>query len=51
MKASFMPPDLAANPNVQNPHRIVCCADAPATFLCQHHGGIWRSSDNAASRQ
>jgi photosystem II stability/assembly factor-like uncharacterized protein len=49
MKANFMPPELAANPNVQDAHRIVRCAGAPDVLWCQHHGGIWRSTDNAAS--
>ena len=51
MRANFMPPELADNPNIQDAHRIVRCAGAPDTLWCQHHGGIWRSSDNAASWQ
>jgi photosystem II stability/assembly factor-like uncharacterized protein len=42
---------MADNPNIQDPHRIVRCAGAPDTFWCQHHGGIWRSTDDAASWQ
>lgn len=49
MRAGFMPPELADNPNVQDAHRIVRCAAQPDVLWCQHHGGIWRSTDNAAS--
>ncbi len=51
MLADFMPPEQAANPNIQDPHRIVRCAAAPQVLWCQHHNGIWRSVDNAASWQ
>ena len=49
MRADFMPPELAANPNIQDVHRVVRCAAAPDVLWCQHHGGIWRSTDNAGS--
>ena len=51
MRANFMPPEMADNQNIQDPHRIVRCAAAPDSFWCQHHGGIWRSADNAATWQ
>ena len=51
MRAAYMPPERAGDPNVQDPHRIVRCAGQPDTLWCQHHNGIWRSSDNAASWQ
>ena len=51
MRADFMPPELAEDQNAQDPHRIVRCAAAPEVLWCQHHGGIWRSTDNAASWQ
>ena len=51
MRADFMPPEQAGNPNIQDPHRIVRCAGAPQVLWCQHHCGIWRSVDNAASWQ
>ncbi len=51
MKASYMPPESAEDGNIQDPHRIVRCPAAPDTLWCQHHCGIWRSSDNAASWQ
>lgn len=49
MHAAYMPPDQAENPNTQDPHRIVRCAAQPDVLWCQHHNGIWRSTDNAAS--
>ncbi|MDO9074082.1 MAG: exo-alpha-sialidase [Rubrivivax sp.] len=51
MRADFMPPEQAGDPNIQDPHRIVRCAAAPEVLWCQHHCGIWRSIDNAASWQ
>jgi photosystem II stability/assembly factor-like uncharacterized protein len=49
MRANFMPPEMADDGNIQDAHRIVRCAAAPDVLWCQHHGGIWRSTDNAAS--
>jgi hypothetical protein len=49
MRADFMPPELAGDGNIQDAHRIVRCAAAPDVLWCQHHGGIWRSTDNAAN--
>jgi photosystem II stability/assembly factor-like uncharacterized protein len=51
MRADFMPPERAEDPNIQDPHCIVRCAAAPEVLWCQHHGGIWRSTDNGASWQ
>ncbi len=51
MRAGYMPPEHVENPNTQDPHRIVRCAARPEVLWCQHHGGIWRSGDNAASWQ
>lgn len=48
MRADFMPPEQAENPNIQDPHCIVRCATQPDVLWCQHHGGIWRSTDGAA---
>ncbi len=49
MRASFMPPEQADDQNIQDPHSIVRCAANPDVLWCQHHNGIWRSTDNAAS--
>ena len=51
MRAAYMPPERADDPNIQDPHRIVRCAGQPDTLWCQHHNGIWRSTDDAASWQ
>lgn len=48
MRANFMPPERAEDPNIQDPHKVVRCAAAPDVLWCQHHCGIWRSTDNAA---
>ncbi|MDP1532539.1 MAG: exo-alpha-sialidase, partial [Rubrivivax sp.] len=51
MRADFMPPELAGVENAQDPHRIVRSPTQPEVLWCQHHCGIWRSGDNAASWQ
>ncbi len=51
MRADFMPPERAGDPNIQDPHRIVRCHARPEVLWCQHHCGIWRSGDDAASWQ
>ncbi len=51
MRAAYLPPDQADNPNTQDPHRIVRNAVRPDVLWCQHHNGIFRSADNAASWQ
>ncbi len=51
MRAAYMPPESADSPNTQDPHRIVRCAAKPEVLWCQHHNGIWRSGDDAASWQ
>ena len=37
--------------SIQDPHRIVRCDARPEVLWCQHHCGIWRSGDDAASWQ
>jgi hypothetical protein len=49
MIARFMPPDQQRDPNVQDPHCVVQCAAAPDVLWAQHHNGIFRSTDGAAS--
>jgi hypothetical protein len=49
MRASFMPPERAGDQNIQDPHAIARCESRPEVLWCQHHCGIWRSTDNAAS--
>ncbi len=48
MRADYMPPEKAYDLNAQDPHRIVRCPSAPDVLWCQHHGGIWRSTDDGA---
>jgi hypothetical protein len=45
MRADYMPPDQNENEAVQDPHRIVRCAAEPDKLWCQHHNGIWRSTN------
>lgn len=49
MRAAYMPPDLAEEGAVQDPHRMVQCSGRPDVFWVQHHNGIFRSSDNLGS--
>jgi hypothetical protein len=49
MRAAYMPPEQAGNPNVQDPHAIVRSPADPSVLWAQHHNGIFRSTDNAAS--
>ncbi|MBK8764669.1 MAG: exo-alpha-sialidase [Burkholderiaceae bacterium] len=51
MRASYLPPEGSEDQNTQDPHRIVACSAAPDHLWCQHHDGIWRSTDAAASWQ
>lgn len=46
MRADFVPPDQADDPDTQDPHRVVRCAAAPDVLWTQHHCGIFRSTDN-----
>ncbi len=49
MWAAYMPPELKDDPNVQDPHRVVRCRDRPNHLWSQHHNGIFRSTNDAAS--
>jgi hypothetical protein len=44
-----MPPQRADDQNIQDPHLIARCEGAPDVLWCQHHCGIWRSTDAGAS--
>jgi hypothetical protein len=48
MRAAYMPPERAADANIQDPHAIARCAARPEVLWCQHHNGIWRSADRGA---
>jgi photosystem II stability/assembly factor-like uncharacterized protein len=49
MKAGYVPPEQAEAPENQDPHCVVQCPAAPEVYWCQHHMGIWRSTDDLAS--
>jgi photosystem II stability/assembly factor-like uncharacterized protein len=49
MRAEFMPPERAFEPNIQDPHLLVQCGAQPDVMWVQHHNGIFRSTDRAAS--
>ncbi|MEZ4360344.1 MAG: exo-alpha-sialidase [Kofleriaceae bacterium] len=51
MKAGYVPPEQAELPQFQDPHRVVQSPSDPRVFWCQHHMGIWRSTDDLASWQ
>jgi hypothetical protein len=46
MRADYMPPELNENEAVQDPHRVARCPGSADTLWCQHHNGMWRSTDN-----
>lgn len=48
MRAEYMPPDQAFDPEVQDPHAIVRCAAHPDVLWCQHHNGIFRSTNGGS---
>ena len=47
MRAEYMPPERAHDPNIQDPHRIVACPADHNIMWIQHHNGIFRSNDGA----
>jgi hypothetical protein len=49
MYAEFMPPERRADPNIQDPHRVVQCPARPDVLWAQHHNGVFRSTDYARS--
>ena len=48
MRAEYMPPEQAYDPEVQDPHLVARCAAQPDVLWCQHHNGIFRSVDGGA---
>lgn len=45
MRAEYMPPELAGDPNSQDPHRLVQCSAQPDAMWVQHHNGIFSTTD------
>jgi hypothetical protein len=51
MRAAYMPPDRADDPNIQDVHQMVRCAAAPDTFWAQHHNGVFVREGSAPWRE
>jgi hypothetical protein len=51
MQAHYMPPERREDPNAQDVHRMIACPSQPNTLWVQHHNGVYRSTDGAASWQ
>jgi hypothetical protein len=49
MRAAYVPPEQAGDPDIQDPHRLVACPADPDVMWVQHHNGIFRSTDAAES--
>ncbi|MBL8671856.1 MAG: exo-alpha-sialidase [Alphaproteobacteria bacterium] len=49
LRAEYMPPARAYELNVQDPHRLAHCAAAPDVAWCQHHNGMFRSTDGGTT--
>lgn len=49
MRAEYTPPDLQFEPNAQDAHLVVQCPARPDVLWVQHHNGIFKSIDRAAS--
>jgi hypothetical protein len=51
MYAEYMPPERKFDEIAQDVHRLVQCAARPEVMWVQHHNGVFRSTDYAASWQ
>jgi hypothetical protein len=49
MRAAYLPPESAHDPNLQDVHRLAQCAAAPDQLWVQHHNGVFRSVDGGAT--
>ncbi|MBU6507522.1 MAG: glycoside hydrolase [Alphaproteobacteria bacterium] len=49
MYAEYMPPELRGEPIAQDVHRLARCAARPEVMWCQHHNGVFRSTDAGAN--
>jgi hypothetical protein len=47
MRAAYMPPERANDPNIQDVHHMVQCAAQRDVFWAQHHNGVFVSRDGA----
>lgn len=51
MWAAYMPPEQMHDPVAQDAHCVVQCPSAPDVLWCQHHNGVFRSTDGARQWQ
>jgi hypothetical protein len=52
MRAAFLPPEQAFDPDSQDPHRLAHCAARPDRQWCQHHNGVFvRDATDAPWRE
>ena len=49
LRAEYMPPARTHDPVIQDPHRLARSPAAPDIVWCQHHNGIFRSTDNGVT--
>ena len=49
MYAEYMPPERRSEPIAQDIHRLAQCPAHPDTVWCQHHNGVFRSTDGGAN--
>ncbi|MEX1081624.1 MAG: hypothetical protein WD382_11620 [Halofilum sp. (in: g-proteobacteria)] len=45
-RAEYMPPEQAADPGIQDVHRLVQSPTSPGVLWAQHHNGIFHSRDD-----
>jgi len=45
LRAEYMPPEQAGEPDTQDAHYMVSCKSKPNGMWIQHHNGIFRSTD------
>jgi hypothetical protein len=44
MRAAYLPPEQADEPETQDPHRLVRCPSDPDQFWVQHHNGVFKAT-------
>jgi hypothetical protein len=44
LRAAYLPPEVAEEPETQDAHRLARCAAAPDYFWIQHHNGVFRAT-------
>jgi hypothetical protein len=49
MYNEYMPPERSGDPIAQDVHCLARCAAHPATMWCQHHNGVFHSTDAGAT--